>query len=69
MKTVQAKITFSPKTGRRLINEIEKAPDVMKIEEQIPESSTKNRTYTLEESFDECCDILSKNYGVDVRDL
>jgi len=69
MKTVHAKIRTSTTAGRRLLKEIEKQPDAVKIEKTIPESITGQKTYTLDESFDECCDILSKNYGVDVRKL
>ncbi len=70
METIQVKINISSPVGRRLLKEIEKHPDVVKIERQIPESIVEKKTYTLEESFNECCDILSKNYGVDdVREL
>ena len=70
METIQVRINISSPVGRRLLKEIEKHPDVVKIERQISESIADKKTYTLEESFNECCDILSKNYGVgDVRKL
>ena len=39
MKTVQAKIRTSNPAGRRLFKEIEKQPDAVKIEKQIPDQS------------------------------
>ena len=69
MNTVNVQIDITSPTGRRLLREVEKHPKVAKIEYPLPEGTVGQKTYTLEESFNECCDILSKNYGVDVRKL
>ena len=69
MNTVKVQIDISSPTGRRLLREVEKHPKVAKIEYPLPEGMAGEKTYTLEESFEECCDILSENYGVDVRKL
>ena len=69
MKTVQVTIRTSTLAGKRLLKEIEKQPDAVKIEKHTPKNITGQKTYTLDESYEECCEILSKNYGVDVRKL
>ncbi len=69
MNTVNVQINISSPTGRRLLREVEKHPRVAKVEQQLPEAIAGQKMYTLEESYNECCDILSKNYGVDVRKL
>ena len=69
MNHVIARIDISTPTGRRLLKELEKHKKTVKVEYPLPAEIAGQRTYTLEESFNECCDILSKNYGVDVRKL
>lgn len=69
MNTINVQINIDSPTGKRLLREIEKHPKTAKVEYPIPDAITEQKTYTLEQSFDECCDILSKNYGVDVRKL
>ena len=66
MNEVIAHIDISTPTGRRIVNDLRKHTKTVRME--YPDSMDK-KTYTLEESFNECCDILSKNYRVDVRKL
>ena len=69
METVNVQIDLTTPTGRRLLRELEKHPKVAKIEYPLPAEIAGQKTYTLEESFDECCDILSEHYKCDVRKL
>jgi len=69
MQTVHVQIDIATPTGRRLLKEVERHPRVAKVEYPIPEEIAGEKTYTLEESFDECCDILSEYYKCDVRKL
>jgi hypothetical protein len=68
MNTINVQINIDSPTGRRLLREVEKHPKVAKVEQKLPEAIT-GKTYTLDESFERCCDILTQNYGVDVRKL
>jgi len=69
MNIVNVQINLDSPTGRRLLREAEKHPKSVKVEYPIPEAISGQRTYTLEESFNECCNILSDHYGVDVQKL
>ncbi|MFM2291641.1 MAG: hypothetical protein RIS29_1454 [Bacteroidota bacterium] len=69
MNIVNVQIDIDTPTGRKLLREVQKHPKVAKIEQEIPEELAKQKLYTLDESFERCCDILSENYGVDVRKL
>ena len=69
METVNVQIDLTSPTGRRLLRELEKHLKVAKIEYPLPVEIAGQKTYTLEESFDECCDILSEHYKCDVRKL
>lgn len=69
MDTINVQINIATPTGRRLLKEVERHPRVAKIEYPLAEEIVGQKTYTLEESFDECCDILSKYYKCDVRKL
>lgn len=68
-KSVIAHIDISTPIGRKLVKELEKHKKAVRVEYPLPEAISGQRTYTLDESYNECCDILSKNYGVDVRNL
>jgi hypothetical protein len=48
---------------------MEKHPKTVIVDYPLPEGIPEQRTYTIEESFDECCKILSDHYKVDVREL
>jgi len=69
METINVQINIASPTGRRLLKEVERHPRVAKIEYPLAEEIVGQKTYTLEESFDECCDILSNYYKCDVRKL
>lgn len=64
---VTARINMDSPIGRKLVSEIEKHKRVVKIEYPLPESLTEQRTFTIEESYEECCKILSNHYKVDVQ--
>jgi len=66
---VTARINIDSPTGCKLIREIEKHKKVAKIEYPLPEDISEQRTYTIEESYEECCKVLSDHYKVDVRKL
>jgi len=69
MQTINVKINIDSATGRRLLEEVKRHPKVAKVEYPEPEVIGVGKTYTLEESFDECCDILSEHYNCDVKKL
>lgn len=69
MQTINVQIDISTPTGRRLLHEVEKHPKTAKIEYPLPEGIAGQKTYTLDEAFEKCYDILSENYNVDVRKL
>ena len=69
MPTINVQIDLSTPTGRRLLREVEKYPKAAKVDYPLPEGIAGQQTYTLEESYKECENILSKNYGVDVSKL
>ncbi len=69
MQTVTVQINIDSPTGRRLLKEVERHPKVAKIEYPASEELSGIKTYTLDESFSECCEILSEQYNCDVRKL
>ncbi len=69
MNIVTVKIDISRPAGRRLFSEVSKHPGVATVEKPLPDIISDEKTYNLNESYDRCCEILSKNYGVDVRKL
>lgn len=69
MQTINVQIDLSTPTGRQLLREVEKHPKVAKVDYPLPEGIAGQETYTLDEAFEKCYDVLSKNYGVDVRKL
>lgn len=69
MKAINVQIDISTSTGRRLMREVEKHPKVAKIEYPLPEGVDGKKTYTIDEVFEECYDILSEHYKCDVRKL
>lgn len=66
---VTAQINIETPAGRKIVRELEKHHKLVKIEYPVSEGVAGQRTYTLDESFNECCDILSEHYGEDVRKL
>jgi len=69
MQTINVKINIDSPTGRRLLKEVERHPKVAKVEYPVSKTIAREKTFTLEESYDECCDILSEHYKCDVRKL
>lgn len=69
METINVRLNISTPTGRRLLREMEKHPNTAIVEYPLPEGITEQRTFTIEESYEECCKILSDHYKVDVRKL
>jgi len=69
METIKVEINITTPTGRRLLRLMEKHKRVAKIEYPLPDGLLGQKTYTLEESFEECYDILSEHYKCDVRNL
>ena len=69
METITVQIDIDTPTGRRLLRELEKHPRVAKIEYPLPKELAEKKTYTLDEVFEECYDILSEHYKCDVRKL
>ncbi len=67
--TVTVKINSDSPTGRKLLRELAKHPKVVKIESELPEGLAGKKFYKHEEVFNECYDILSQQYGVDVKNL
>lgn len=63
MQTINVKINIDSPTGRRLLKEVERHPKMAKVEYPAPEALAGEKTYTLEESFDQCCDIMNGYYG------
>jgi hypothetical protein len=69
MDTIKVEINISSPTGRRLLKEIEKYPEVVKVEYRLPDAVAEQKTYSMDEVFDECYDILSEHYQCDVKKL
>ena|GEM_PF-1147550 len=69
METINVRINITTPTGRRLLREMEKHPKTAIVEYPLPEIKPEQKTYTIEESYEECCKILSDHYKVDVRKL
>ncbi len=67
--TVTAQINIETPAGLRIVHELEKHRKLVKIEYPVPDGIENEKTYSVDEVFDECYDILSANYGVDVRKL
>ncbi|MBA4408525.1 MAG: hypothetical protein Q8S54_00600 [Bacteroidota bacterium] len=69
METINVRININTPTGRRLLREMEKHPKTAIVEYPLPESKPGQKAYTIHESYEECCKILSDHYKVDVRKL
>jgi hypothetical protein len=69
MNTIKVEIDISSPVGKRLLKEIEKHPGIVKVEKQHPDTLAGQKTYTVDEVFEECYDILSEHYKCDVRKL
>jgi len=69
MNTVNVQINIDTPAGRRLLREVEKHPKVVKVEYPEPDAMAGQKTYTHDEVFSECYDILSEYYETDVKKL
>jgi len=69
MESINVQIDISTNTGIKLLREIQKHPKVAVIEYPKPPEIAGQKTYTMEEIEEIAFDILSKNYGIDVRKL
>jgi len=68
--TVTAIIDVSTPTGRKIVRELEKHKRVVKIiSEPEPLEPITEKTYPMDEVFDELWDKLEDHYGVDLRTL
>jgi hypothetical protein len=65
---VTTEIDVATPTGKRIINELEQHKRSVKLNYPILETII-GKTYTVDEVYDECCNILSNYYGCDVRKL
>ncbi|HRZ96908.1 MAG TPA: hypothetical protein P5084_05090 [Paludibacter sp.] len=66
---VTAHINIDTPAGRKLVREIEKHKNIAEVIYPSPEEIAGQKTYTIEESYDECCQILSEHYGVNFKSL
>jgi hypothetical protein len=69
MNQAIAHIDISTPIGRRLVKELEKHRKVVRIEYSLPEEIAGQKTYSVDEVFNECYDILNEHYNCDVRKL
>jgi hypothetical protein len=63
---ITANVDVATPTGRRIIEELEQHKRPAKLNYPILDT-TIEKTYTVDEVYNECCDILSDYYGCDVR--
>lgn len=67
--TVTAFINVETPAGPKIVRDLEKHRKLVKIEYPQVDTFDGEKTYTVDEVFEECYDILSDHYGVDVRKL
>ena len=67
--SVIARIIIETPAGRKIVRELVKHRKLMKIKYPEIVGLKGEKTYTEEEVFNECYDILSEYYGVDLREL
>ncbi len=69
--TVTVHIDVSTPEGRELVRDLEKHKSVVVIEEPLQEGEKEilQKTYSVEEAFDNLYDKLQEHYGVDLREL
>ncbi|NLK93423.1 MAG: hypothetical protein GX273_09995 [Bacteroidales bacterium] len=69
MNIVNIELDITTPEGKRLLQEIEKHPKVAKVKHELPPELVGKKLYTLKECYESNMEILSANYGVDVRKL
>jgi len=62
---VTAQINVETSAGRKIVRELAKHRELVKIEYPEITGIETERTYSVDEVFDECVDVLSKHYQVD----
>ena len=69
--TVTVHIDVSTPEGRELVRDLEKHKSVVVIEEPVQktEGEIQQKTYSVEDAFDNLYDKLQEHYGVDLREL
>lgn len=67
MNTVNVQIDITSPTGRRLLREVEKHPEIAKIEYPLPEGMAGQKTYTHEEVWSKVEEKLNDHYGSDLK--
>ncbi|MDO9152954.1 MAG: hypothetical protein Q7U47_04475 [Paludibacter sp.] len=67
--TVTAYINVETPAGRKIVSDLEKHRKLVKIEYPEVAAIENEKTYTVDEVFDECIDILSSHYKVDGRKI
>ena len=67
--TVTAFINVETPAGRKIVRDLEKHRKLVKIEYPQLDTFDGEKTYTVDEVFDECIEILSNHYKVDGRKL
>ena len=69
--TVIAHIDINTTTGRRILRELETHKRVVRLEYPLPaqEDGSVQKTYSVQETFDNLYDKLEGHYGVDLRKL
>ncbi len=64
--TITAHINIETPTGRRFVREMAKYPQIIEFENN---SKIGEKTYTVDEVYNQGLDKLSELYGVDMRKL
>ena len=67
MNTVNVQIDISGPAGKKLLREIEKNPDIAKIEYPSSMDISAKKTYTVEEVFSKVEEKLNIHYGSDIK--
>jgi hypothetical protein len=69
--TVTVHIDISTPEGRELVHDLEKHKSVVMIEDSLPETEGEilQKTYSVEQAFNNLYDKLQAHYGVDLREL
>jgi len=69
--TVTAHIDVSTAKGRKIIQELEKHKQIVKIDNPLPlgEDGLPIMTYSLDESFEKLWMKMEEHYGFDLRKL
>ena len=67
MNEVLARIDITSPTGRRIVRELEKHKDIVKLEYPLPEGVANGHSW--KDVYERGLDKLSAHYGVDMRKL